>query len=236
MPDAANLTSGAVINERFDAVAFDLDGVLTKTALVHEAAWKQVFDDCLRRRAEHDNQPFVPFGSDDYRQYVDGRPRLDGIRAFLEARGLTLPEGTKDDPPEEDTVHGLGRRKNAAFLDLLERKVVKSYPHAVPLLRQLRDAGLKTAVVSASRNCAAVLRAAGLTDLFDIRIDGLEQEALGLRGKPAPDTFLAAAERLGVEPSRMVVLEDALAGVAAGRAGGFGLIIGVDRGGDPATL
>ena len=237
MPGAAARPSEDVITpERFDGVAFDLDGVLTKTALVHEAAWKRVFDEYMERRAKLDRQSFVPFTSDDYRQYVDGRPRADGIRAFLGARGFVLPEGDPDDAPEQDTVQGLGRRKNALFLDLLARQGVEAYAHVLPLIRRLREAGLKTAVVSASRNCAAVLRAAGIADLFDVRVDGLDREALGLRGKPAPDTFLEAARRLDAKPSRIVVVEDALAGVEAGRAGGFGLVIGVNRDGDPEAL
>lgn len=222
--------------ERFDGVAFDLDGVVTKTALVHEAAWKQVFDGFLERRAEADGHRFIPFSPDDYRQYVDGRPRDDGIRTFLGARGIVLPEGSADDGPDRHTVQGLGRRKNAVFLEILERRGVEAYSDAVQLIGRLHEARIRTAIVTASRNCAAVLRAAGVADLFDVRIDGNDREALGLRGKPAPDTFLAAAQRLGSGPDRVVVIEDALAGVAAGRAGGFGLVIGVSRKGDAEAL
>ncbi|MCO6441239.1 MAG: HAD-IA family hydrolase [Nitrococcus mobilis] len=237
MSDTAAAAVEAVITrERFDGVAFDLDGVLTKTALVHEAAWKQVFDDYLERQAKLDGRPFVPFSSQDYYEYVDGRPRDDGIRAFVAARGFILPEGNPDDGPDRDTVYGLGRRKNAHFVDLLERDGVQVYPYAAPLIQRLRAAGFKTAVISASKNCAAVLRAAGIAELFDVRIDGLDRETLGLRGKPAPDTFLEATRRLGIEPSRVMVIEDALAGVEAGRAGGFGLVVGVSRDGDPNRL
>lgn len=222
--------------ERFDGVAFDLDGVVTNTALVHEAAWKQVFDGFLEQRAKLDQRPYVPFSSDDYRRYVDGRPRRDGIRAFLGARGIVLPEGSPDDGPDQDTIEGLGRRKNALFLEILDHRGVEAYADAVQLIGRLRGARIRIAIVTASRNCAAVLHAAGIADLFDVRVDGHDQEALGLRGKPAPDTFLVAARRLGAEPSRVVVIEDALAGVEAGRAGGFGLVIGVSRKGDPEAL
>lgn len=233
---AARPVHAVVTPERFDGVAFDLDGVLTKTALVHEAAWKRVFDAYLEHRAKLDRHRFVPFSSDDYRRYVDGRPRSDGIRAFLEARGFMLPEGSPNDCPDQETILGLGRRKNGVFLELLDRDGVEAYPDAPPLIRRLREVGIRTAVVTASRNCAMVLRAAGIADLFDVRVDGLDREALGLRGKPAPDTFLEAARRLGAEPSRTVVIEDALAGVEAGHAGGFGLVIAVSRDGDPAAL
>ena len=232
----AGLAEIEVTPERFDGVAFDLDGVLTKTALVHEAAWKQVFDTYLKHQAALDGQAFVPFGTDDYRRYVDGRPRDDGIRIFLESRGHTLPEGGADDGPEQDTVQGLGRRKNRLFAELLKRDGVETYPHAARLLRQLHTAGIRTAVVSASKNCAAVLQAAGIAELFDVRVDGLTRDALHLRGKPAPDTFLEAARQLDCDPVRVMVVEDALAGVEAGRAGGFGLVVGVDRNEDPQAL
>ena len=222
--------------DRFDAVAFDLDGVITRTALIHETAWKQVFDNYLMQHAQGSSKPFVPFSHLDYRTYVDGRPRADGIRAFLGARGFAPSEGDPDDERDQNTVQGLGRRKNAAFLDLLERRGVELYPDAVPLIERLRNVGIATSVVTASKNGIAVLRAAGIADLFDAKVDGLDGEALGLRGKPAPDTFVEAARLLGAHPSRMVVVEDALAGVAAGHAGGFGLVIGVSGEGDPESL
>lgn len=209
-----------------DAFLFDLDGVVTRTAALHAAAWKRLFDEVLARR---DGPGFVPFDLDaDYRRYVDGKPRFAGIRSFLDARGIALPPGTPADDAERDTIHGLGQRKNRFFTALLAERGVDVYDAAVRLLHALRARGVRTAVVSSSRNCAAVLRAARLTGLFDVRVDGrdLARDA-GLRGKPAPDTFLEAARRLGVPPARCVVLEDAVAGVEAGRRGGFGLVIGV---------
>lgn len=233
---AAIATEVAITRARFDGVAFDLDGVLTNTALVHETAWKRVFNDYLERHSKLENRPFIPFSSSDYRNYVDGRSRDDGIRTFVAARGFILPEGTPDDGPDRDTVQGLSHRKNALFIDFLEHDGAHAYPHTVPLLQRLRAAGFKTAVISASKNCAEVLRAAGITELFDVRVDGLDRERLGLRGKPAPDTFLEAARRLGTEPCRIMVVEDALAGVEAGHAGGFGLVVGVNRDDRPDNL
>ena len=216
--------------DQVTACLFDLDGVLTRTAVVHDAAWAQVFDDFLRSRASETGTAFVPFDRDeDYNLYVDGRPRADGVRTFLASRGITLPEGSPDDPPTALTVHGLGNRKNVVLLDVIHREGVQAYDGSVRYLHAARDAGLRRAVVSASANCADVLRAAGITDLLEVRVDGVVAAAEGLRGKPEPDTFLAAARRLGVEPERAAVFEDAVAGVQAGRAGGFGAVIGVDR-------
>ena len=216
--------------DQVTACLFDLDGVLTRTAVVHDAAWAQVFDDFLRSRASETGTAFVPFDRDeDYNLYVDGRPRADGVRTFLASRGITLPEGSPDDPPSALTVHGLGNRKNVVLLDVIHREGVQAYDGSVRYLHAARDAGLRRAVVSASANCADVLRAAGITDLLEVRVDGVVAAAEGLRGKPEPDTFLAAARRLGVEPERAAVFEDAVAGVQAGRAGGFGAVVGVDR-------
>jgi beta-phosphoglucomutase family hydrolase len=216
--------------DQVTACLFDLDGVLTRTAVVHDAAWAQVFDDFLRSRASETGTAFVPFDRDeDYNLYVDGRPRADGVRTFLASRGITLPEGSPDDPPSALTVHGLGNRKNVVLLDVIHREGVQAYDGSVRYLHAARDAGLRRAVVSASANCADVLRAAGIADLLEIRVDGVVAAAQGLRGKPEPDTFLAAARLLGVEPERAAVFEDAVAGVQAGRAGGFGAVIGVDR-------
>jgi len=216
--------------DQVTAFLFDLDGVLTRTAVVHDAAWAQVFDDFLRWRASETGTAFVPFDRDeDYNRYVDGRPRADGVRTFLASRGITLPEGSPDDPPTALTVHGLGNRKNVVLLDVIHREGVQAYEGSVRYLHAARDAGLRRAVVSASANCADVLRAAGITDLLEVRVDGVVAAAEGLRGKPEPDTFLAAARRLGVEPERAAVFEDAVAGVQAGRAGGFGAVVGVDR-------
>jgi beta-phosphoglucomutase family hydrolase len=209
------------------ACLFDLDGVLTETATVHAAAWKRMFDDFLRTR---DGQ--APFDEKtDYVRYVDGKPRLDGVRAFLKARGISLPEGSPDDPPGAETIHGLGRRKNDLVEEVLEHQGVEAYEGSVRFVKAARDAGLRRAVVSSSANTQAVLRAAGIEDLFEARIDGVVAEREHLRGKPAPDTFLAGARALGVEPAHAAVFEDALAGVEAGRAGNFGCVVGVDRGG-----
>lgn len=219
-----------------EACLFDLDGVLTATAEVHAHAWKATFDELLRQRADTAGEPFRPFDEADYQAYVDGRHRSDGVRAFLASRGLELPEGDADDGPDAETVAGVGRRKNEAFLALLRERGVESYPGSVRFARAVRERGLRTAVVSASHNCVAVLRAAGIEDLFDVRVDGVTLDTEGLRGKPAPDSFLAAARKLDVEPERAAVFEDARSGVAAGRAGGFGLVVGVDRVGQAELL
>ncbi len=222
---------------RFQAVLFDLDGVLTDTARVHTAAWKETFDDFLRERAIDTGQPFVPFDPDaDYKRYVDGMPRYDGVRRFLSSRGIELPEGEPSDPPTALTVHGLGNRKNDLVTALFDRGGIEPYPGSVRLVERLRTAGVATAVVSSSRNCVEALRAAGISHLFDAVVDGVVAAELGLPGKPAPDTFLEAARRLGVPVDRAVVVEDAISGVQAGRAGGFALVVGVDREGQPEQL
>jgi beta-phosphoglucomutase family hydrolase len=211
------------------ALLFDLDGVLTETATVHFAAWKRMFDDDLRARAARLGTPFVPFTQADYNEHVDGRPRADGVRAFLASRGITLPEGSPDDPPDAETVAGLAARKNPLFLQLIHEHGVEAYPDAVEYVRAAEEAGLHRAVVSSSANCGEILVAAGIDDLFERRIDGVVIRERGLRGKPAPDTFLEGARALGVGPAQAAVFEDATAGVEAGRAGGFGLVVGVDR-------
>lgn len=219
------------------ACLFDLDGVLTQTATVHAAAWKEMFDAFLQERAARTGEPFVPFDPvDDYRLYVDGMPRADGVRSFLASRGIALPEVAGDDPPGADTVKGLGNRKNELVLRLIRESGVVVYDGSVDYVRAARAAGLATAVVSSSANTLDVLRSAGIEDLFDVRVDGLVALERGLRGKPAPDTFLAAAEAFGTEPSAAAVFEDALAGVEAGRAGGFGFVVGVDRTGQAEAL
>ena len=216
--------------ERFDAVLFDLDGVLTDTARLHAAAWKRMFDAYLAERAERTGEPFRPFDiGADYVAYVDGKPRFDGVRDFLEGRGIELPDGAADDPPSRETVCGLGNRKNQLVNETMASEGVEAYPGSVALVRELRAQGMKTAVVTSSGNCDAVLAAAGIADLFDTRVDGNDLGELGLAGKPAPDAFLEAARRLGADAKRAVVVEDALSGVQAGRAGGFGLVIGVAR-------
>ncbi|HZI96719.1 MAG TPA: beta-phosphoglucomutase family hydrolase [Actinomycetales bacterium] len=209
--------------DRVRACLFDLDGVLTRTATVHRAAWRMTFDAVL---AAHDQQPFTDA---DYARYVDGKPRRDGVRDFLASRGIHPREGHPDDPPDADTVAGIGNRKNELLLQRLEIDGVEVFSGSVAYLRAVRDAGLPAAVVTASANGEAVVRAAGIADLLGARIDGVVAEAEGLAGKPAPDTFLAGARALGVEPGEAAVFEDALAGVAAGRAGGFAWVVGVDR-------
>jgi len=219
------------------ACLFDLDGVLTQTAKVHAAAWKQMFDAYLRRRAERTGERFRPFDAKgDYNEYVDGKPRYDGVRSFLASRGIELPEGDVDDAPSAETVQGLGNRKNALVLRLIRERGVEAYEGSVRYLQAAQEAGLRRAVVSSSNNCRQVVAAAGIEDLLEVRIDGLVAAREHLRGKPAPDTFLAAACALGVEPGAAAVFEDALVGVAAGRAGHFGCVVGVDRVGQAQAL
>ncbi|MGH2982976.1 MAG: HAD family hydrolase [Solirubrobacterales bacterium] len=216
--------------DRFDAVIFDLDGVITDTASIHGAAWKQMFDQFLMDRADREGEDQRPFSEDDYYMYVDGKPRFDGVGSFLASRGISLPRGQPGDPPTAETVCGLGNRKDELFLALLRERGVASFPSSIELLRRLRASGGRTAIISASRNCVQVLEAAGIGQLFDVKVDGVDADALGLDGKPDPAVFLEAASRLGVEPGRAAVVEDALAGVEAGHRGRFGLVIGVDRG------
>jgi beta-phosphoglucomutase family hydrolase len=216
---------------------FDLDGVLTKTAQVHDAAWQEMFDGYLRERSRRTGEPFVPFDRVvDYENLVDGKPRADGTRSFLQSRGIELPEGSPDDPPDAETVEGLSNRKNEILLRRIGEDGVAAYPGSVRYVRATRDAGLRRAVVTSSANCRDVLAAAGIGDLFEAHIDGLTVEREHLRGKPAPDTFLAGARALGLEPRAAAVFEDALAGVAAGRAGRFGFVVGVDRLGQAGAL
>jgi beta-phosphoglucomutase family hydrolase len=212
------------------ACLFDLDGVLTDTASVHAAAWKQMFDDYLRTRAEREGTPFKPFDvSADYGPYVDGKPRLAGTDSFLRSRGIELPEGSPDDAPGTETLYGLSTTKNELVQEKIKTVGVEVYPGSMRYLHACKDAGLTTAVVSSSANAEQVLEVAGMTALIDHRVDGVSAKQRGLAGKPAPDTFLAAATDLGVDRSQAVVFEDALAGVAAGKAGGFGFVVGVDR-------
>ena len=219
------------------ACLFDLDGVLTQTAKVHAAAWQQMFDDYLRARAARTGEAFVAFDPvADYDEYVDGKPRYDGVRSFLDARGIHLPEGQEDDPPQAETIHGLGNRKNEIVLKLIHEHGVEPYAGSVAYVKAARDAGLRRAVVSSSTNCRDVLRAAGIEDLFEEIVDGVVAEREHLHGKPAPDTYLAGARALGVEPAQAAVFEDALAGVEAGRAGHFGCVVGVDRVGQADAL
>jgi beta-phosphoglucomutase family hydrolase len=215
------------------ACLFDLDGVITKTAVVHAAAWKRTFDDFLRQR---DGDGFRSFDDNDYDEYVDGLPRADGVRTFLASRGIELPEGTPEDPPDRATVHGLGNRKNTLLLEMIRSGGVEAYDGTLRYVEAVRAHGLRTAVVSSSANCRDILRSVGAESLFDVRVDGVVAVERGLPGKPRPDTFLAAARDLGVEASQAAVFEDALAGMDAGRSGHFGYVVGVDRVGQGAAL
>lgn len=223
--------------EEIEACLFDLDGVLTETATIHAAAWKQAFDEVLEERSGRGGEPCRPFDAvADYDAYVDGLPREDGVRSFLASRGISVDEGTPGDPPTARTVHGIGRRKNDLFLHRLASEGVTVYPGSLRFLQRVGAAGLRRAVVSSSANCQAVLEAGGIAEMFDVRVDGSTAASRGLRGKPAPDTYLAAAHDLGVLPARAAVFEDALAGVEAGRAGRFGWVVGVDRAGQAGAL
>jgi beta-phosphoglucomutase family hydrolase len=219
------------------ACLFDLDGVLTQTAKVHAAAWKQMFDAYLKQRAERKGEEFVPFDPvKDYDDFVDGKPRYDGVKSFLASRGIELPQGTPDDPPTAETIDGLGNRKNELVLEMIKREGVQPYEGSVRYVKAAREAGLRRAVVSSSTNCKDVLRAAGIIDLFEEIVDGVVADREKLKGKPAPDTYLAGAKAVGAEPSAAAVFEDALAGVESGRAGNFGFVVGVDRVGQADAL
>ncbi len=227
----------AITRERYDAVLLDLDGVITDTASLHAACWKQMFDEYLQKRARQRGEAFRPFDvATDYRLYVDGKPRFDGVRDFLTSRGIQLPEGSSDDPPQAETVGGLGNRKNELVNKVIDDIGVEPYEGSVKLIRQLRHQGFKVAVVTSSQNCEPVLRAAKLNALFEVQVDGNMIHAQHLAGKPAPDTFLMAAKLLGVEPARAVVIEDAISGVQAGCTGNFGLVVGVARKGNAEEL
>jgi beta-phosphoglucomutase family hydrolase len=227
----------AITRDQYDAVLLDMDGVITDTANLHATCWKQMFDEYLQKRAMQRGEAFRPFDlATDYRLYVDGKPRYDGVRDFLTSRGIQLPEGSPDDPPQAETVGGLGNRKNDLVNDVIEDRGVEPYEGSVDLIHQLRDQGFKIAVVTSSQNCEAVLKAAKLDAFFEVRVDGNMIHAQQLAGKPAPDMFLTAAKRLGVEPTRAVVIEDAISGVQAGCNGHFGLVIGVARKGNAEEL
>jgi len=219
------------------ACLFDMDGVVTKTAVVHAAAWKEMFDEFLREHAESTGTEFVPFDAHaEYDAYVDGKPRLDGTRSFLESRAIHLPAGTPDDPPGTPTLYGLSNRKNELVLAKIAAGGVQVYEGSIAYIRSVKSRGIATAIVSASANTQKVLDSAGIAGLFDVRVDGVIAKQRGLRGKPAPDTFLAAAQELKAPRDRAAVFEDAQAGVAAGRAGGFALVVGVDRVGQAEEL
>lgn len=238
---------------RYDAVIFDLDGVVTQTAAVHAAAWKQLFDSYLAQRAARTGgaeddacapgappgtaDPHRPFDLDrDYARYVDGKPRYDGVRDFLASRGIELPWGDPSDAPETETVCGLGNRKNAFFNAEVREHGVRTYPSTIEVIDRLREVGVRVGLMSSSKNTAMVLDVTGTTDLFEVRVDGVVAAEVGLPGKPDPAMYLEAARRMGVDAARSVVVEDALSGVEAGRRGGFGLVIGVDRLGQAEAL
>jgi beta-phosphoglucomutase family hydrolase len=231
-PGAAAVVSA----DRFDAVVLDMDGVMTDTATVHAAAWKRMFDDYLATISAGSPVPQAPFQEGDYLSYVDGKARDDGVESFLASRGIVLARGSVDDRPEIDTAWGLANRKNRYFQRVLADKGAHAFPTSVSFVKALQRAGVRTGIISASRNCQQVLDSAGIGDLFEVRIDGIESERLHLPGKPSPAVFIEAARALGAEPERAVVVEDAIAGVQAGRAGHFGLVIGVDRTGQAEAL
>jgi beta-phosphoglucomutase family hydrolase len=223
--------------DKIRALLFDLDGVLTKTAVIHGAAWKKMFDEYLEARAARTGEEFEPFDErSDYDKYVDGKPRYDGVRSFLASRGIEIPEGESSDPPDAETVRGLGNRKNDLVVKLIAEQGVDPYEGSVRYVKAAREAGLRRAVVSSSANAKDVLRSAGIADLFEHVIDGVVAAELGLPGKPAPDTYLAGARALGADRSEAVVFEDALAGVESGRAGDFGYVVGVNRVGQAEAL
>jgi len=225
------------IREQIDAVVFDLDGVVTLTATVHAAAWKKLFDEVLEQRARESGGRFVPFDLEaDYHSFVDGKPRIEGVKSFLASRDMVLPEGTPDDDPSMETAWGLGNRKNGYFKTVLDQQGAEVDEKTVAFIHGLRDAGVRVAVASSSKNCGPILERAGLSDLFEARVDGIVSEELGLDGKPNPDIFVEAARRIDAAPQRTVVVEDAISGVQAGRAGGFGLVIGIDRVGAAVAL
>jgi len=230
-------TIKAITREQYDAVLLDLDGVITDTASIHARSWKRMFDEYLRERSSRTGEPFRPFDiATDYKLHVDGKPRFDGVRDFLKSRGIELPHGSPDDPPLRESICGLGNRKNELVNDAIANDGVEVYPGTVTWVRQLLQESFKIAVVTSSANCDVVLKAAGLADLFEVRVDGNTIHEQQLNGKPAPDAFLAAAKELGATPGRSVVVEDAISGVEAGRNGKFGLVIGVARKGNNDEL
>ncbi len=232
-----NKTAHIISRAGFDAVIFDLDGVVTDTATVHAKAWKRMFDEFLSDYAFRKGILFQPFDIDrDYRLYVDGKPRFDGVKSFLKSRGIDLPDGQTDDVPGTETIHGLSKLKDNYFLKHIEEHGVEVYDSTIKLIHCLKKHGFKTAIISSSKNCAMILDSANLSALFDVRVDGVNSKVLGIQGKPAPDIFLEAARQLKVKPERAVVVEDAISGVQAGRAGKFGLVIGVARKGDRESL
>ncbi|MBU1997506.1 MAG: beta-phosphoglucomutase family hydrolase [Candidatus Omnitrophica bacterium] len=214
----------------YDAAIFDLDGVITKTALVHAVAWREMFNEYLQLRARRDGEPFKEFTyKEDYLPYIDGKPRYKGVQSFLESRGINIPFGEKGAAADEESVCGLGNKKNIKFREVLKKEGVNSYKAAVNLIRELKDKGVKIGVASSSKNCQFVLKSAGIEDLFETRVDGVVSVELGLKGKPQGDIFIQAVNNLGSDPSKAIVFEDAVSGVQAGRNGGFNLVVGIAR-------
>ena len=223
-------TATAITPDNYDAVLFDLDGVMTNTANIHATCWKKIFDEYLQTRSSKTGETFRSFEiATDYKLHVDGKPRFDGVRDFLKSRGIDLPKGTHDDPPHKETVCGIGNRKSSLVAKLIQTDGIDVYQGSLTFLRHVREIGMKTAIVTSSENCQAVLQTAGIGDLFDAQVDGTTIISQHLAGKPAPDSYLKAVELLGVQPKRAVVIEDAISGVQAGSKGGFGLVIGIDR-------
>ncbi len=220
----------------FDAVVFDLDGVITQTATTHSAAWKKMFDEYLKKREKEHNESFKEFTQKDYLEYVDGKPRYKGVESFLKSRGIDLPWGDAKDEPGKETICGLGNKKNEAFREVLKKKGAEVYPSTVELLKELKNAGVKLGVASSSKNCKAVLEAVDLEKYFETRVDGVVSAKLGLNGKPEPDIFTTACENMGVSPENSIVVEDAVSGVQAGSKGNFGLTLGVAREGNAEEL
>ncbi|MFH1655712.1 MAG: trehalose-phosphatase [Candidatus Omnitrophota bacterium] len=221
----------------FEAVVFDLDGVITKTALVHAAAWKATFDEYMCLREKRDFESFREFTHEsDYLPYVDGKPRYDGVKSFLESRGINIPFGESSDPPDKETICGLGNKKNAIFNDILRKQGAEVYPSSIKLIKELKKTGIHTGVASSSKNCKGILESVGIADLIETRVDGVVSVKLGLKGKPEGDIFVTAARNMGAEPANSVVVEDATSGVQAGRNGGFGLVLGVARGNNESEL
>lgn len=230
-------TQTGVKKYSFDTVVFDLDGVITKTARVHAAAWKEMFDEYLRLREKRDGEPFREFTHEnDYLPYVDGKPRYEGVRSFLDSRGIHVPFGDPEDPPDRETVCGLGNKKNEKFREVLKKEGAEVFEPAVALIKDLKARGIHVAVASSSKNCKSILESVGLDGLFESRVDGAVSAELGLNGKPDPDIFVRAAENVGSSPGKAVVVEDAVSGVQAGRNGAFGLVIGVAREGNQQEL
>jgi len=224
-------------NLSFEAVIFDLDGVVTKTALVHASAWKEMFDEYMRLREKRDGEPFKEFTHEhDYLPYVDGKPRYKGVQSFLESRGINIPFGEADDDVDKETVCALGNRKNIKFREVLEINGVEVYQSTAHIIKELKDLGIRIGVASSSKNCLYILQSAGLEELFETRVDGVVSAELGLKGKPEGDIFVRAAENIGAKPERSIVVEDAVSGVQAGRNGGFGLVIGLAREGNEKDL